>query len=65
DVACVAYCDEATFEVGLDTRPPYVRQQHGKAYKSRYLKPTFKSGRTTVSVFSVISLNFKLELFIN
>jgi transposase len=65
DVACYAFCDEATFKVSLDTTPPYVRRKRGNAYESRYLKPTFKSGRTTVSVFGVISLDFKSELFIN
>ena len=65
DVACVAFCDEATFEVGIDTTPPYVRRKRGKAYKSKNLKPTFKSGRTTISVFAIISLDFKSKLFIN
>jgi len=65
DVACMAFCDESTFEVGIDTRPPYVRRKAGNGFESRYLRPTFRSGRSTISVFGVISLDFKSELFVN
>ena len=64
DVACIAFYDEARFEIGLDTYTNYVRRKKGKVYESRYLKPIFKSGRSSVHVFSVVSLDFKSELFI-
>ena len=39
DWDCVAFSDEATFELGLDTRPAWVHRQKSKAYESRYSKP--------------------------
>jgi hypothetical protein len=47
----VAFSDEATFEIGLDTTPPWVRCKRGAAYESRNLKPTFKSGRSSVGIW--------------
>jgi hypothetical protein len=64
DWACVAWSDEATFEIGLDTTPPWVRRPKGKAYESQYLKPTFKSGRSAVGIWGCISLDFKGSLVI-
>ena len=58
----MCWSNECTFEIGLDTTPPYVRRPRGKAYESRYLKPTFKSGRETIGVWGVISLGKKGSL---
>ena len=50
DWALVAFSDESTFELGVDTSPPWVRRKRGTAYESRNLKPTFKSGRSSVGI---------------
>jgi hypothetical protein len=50
DWALVGFLDEAIFELGIDTRPPWVRRPTGKPYKSKYLKPTFKSRRLLVGI---------------
>jgi transposase len=60
----ICWSDEATFEVGYDATPSWVRRPKGKAYESKYLKPTFKSGRSSVGVWGCISLNFKGPLVI-
>jgi DDE superfamily endonuclease len=64
DWALVEFSDEATFELGIDTRPPWVRRPVGEAFESNYLKPTFKSGRLSVGIWGAISLNFKSKLHI-
>lgn len=51
--------DEATFEAGLDTRPCYATRRPGTAMESRYLKPTFKSGRTVLGIWGAIMLGEK------
>ena len=55
----VIWTDEATFETGLDTRTCYVTRRKGTAMESRYLKPTFKSGRTTIGIRGAITLGLK------
>ena len=55
----VIWTDEATFETGLDTRSCYVTRRKGTAMESRYLKPTFKSGRSTVGIWASIRLGEK------
>ena len=64
DWGAICWLDESTFEVGYDSTPAWVRRPIGKAYESRYLKPSFKSGRTSVGVWGCISLNFKGPLII-
>jgi transposase len=64
DWACVAFSDECTMEIGLDVTPPWVRRPKGKAYKSQYLKPTFKSGRSSIGVWGSISLNLKKNIVV-
>lgn len=64
DWAVVAWTDEMTIELGIDTTPPWVRRRHGEAYESKNLKPTFKSGRSSTGVYGAISLNFKSSLAI-
>ena len=54
DWACVDYGDEATFEIGIIPRT-HVWRPKGKAYESKYLQPTFKSGRSSLSVWGAIS----------
>jgi hypothetical protein len=53
-----------SFDIGYDSMPSWVCRPKGKAYESKYLKPTFKSGRISVSVWGCISLNFKGPLVI-
>ena len=64
DVACFCFSDESTFEIGIDTGPPWVRRKLGKAYESQNLKPTFKSGRSSVGIWGAISMDFKSDLVI-
>ena len=59
DWACVIWSDESTFETGLHTIPAWCRRMKRHAFESRYLKPTFKSGRSSVGLWGCISLNFK------
>ena len=63
DWACVDYGDEATFEIGLVPRT-HVWRPKGKAYESKYLQPTFKSGRSSIGVWGAISWNGKSKLVI-
>ena len=49
------WTDEATFETSLDSRTCYVMQRPGTAMESRYLKPTFKSKRTTLGISGAIT----------
>ena len=51
DVACICFSDESTFEIGLCRKSQYVRRRYGHAYESRYLEPTFKSGRSSVGIW--------------
>jgi Transposase/DDE superfamily endonuclease len=64
DWALVAFSDESTFEIGIDSTPPWVRRKQGTAYESRNLKPTFKSGRSSVGIWGCISLSKKGPLVI-
>ena len=64
DVACICFSDKSTFEISLCTKPRYVRRRYGHNYESRYLQPSFKSGRSSVGVWGVISLDVKSELVI-
>jgi len=64
DWALVAFSDESTFEIGINTTPPWVRRKQGTAYESRNLKPTFKPGRSSVGIWGCISLFKKDPLVI-
>jgi len=64
DWALVKFLDEATFKLGIDTRPPWVCRPTGKPYESKYLKPTFKSGCLSVGIWGAISLDFRSSLII-
>lgn len=55
----VIWTDEATFETGLDTRSCYVTRKQGDAMEYRYLKPTFKSGRSSIGIWGAITLGLK------
>jgi transposase len=50
----VCWSDEVTFEVGEDLRTFFVTRGAGREeeYATKNLRPTFKSGRTTVGVWS-------------
>lgn len=52
----VTWTDKATVETGLDTR------RKGTAMESRYLKPTFKSGKSSTGIWGVIVSGFKGSL---
>lgn len=54
DNRLVCWSDEVTFEVGEDTRTFWVTRGAGREeeYANKNLRPTFKSGRTTVGVWS-------------
>ena len=59
DWSRVIWTDEATFETGLDSRSCYVTRKIGTAMEARYLKPTFKSGRSTIGIWGAITLGLK------
>lgn len=59
DWAGVVWTDEATYETGLDTRSCYVSRRKGTAMEARYLKLTFKSGRSTIGIWGSITLDTK------
>ena len=63
----VIWTDEATFETGLDTRSCYVTRRKGTAMDFKYLKPTFKSGRSTIGIWGAIALGIKgpVHIYIN
>jgi hypothetical protein len=48
----VCWSDEVTFHVGADGSIFYVTRGAGEEYLEKNLKPSFKSGRTTVGVWS-------------
>jgi hypothetical protein len=50
----LCWSDEVTFEVGHNSRTIYISHRAGKkvAFLDNNLKPSFKSGRTSVSVWS-------------
>lgn len=64
DWVCVVWTDEATYETGLDTRSSYVTRRKGMAMEPRYLKLTFKSGRSTIGAWGGIILKKKNPLHI-
>ncbi len=55
----VIWTDKAKFETGLDTRSCYITRRKGKAMESRYLKLTFKNGRSTIGIWRAIALGIK------
>ena len=55
----VIWTDEATFETGLDIRSCYITRRKGTGMESRYLKPTFKSGRSNLGIWGAIALGVK------
>ena len=57
----VAWTDEATYEIGEDTRTRWVTRKKGHAMKARYLKVTFKSERSTVGIWGCITLKKKVR----
>ena len=60
----VYFLDESTFEIRIDITLPWVRRKKGTIYKSKNLKPTFKSGRSFVNIWVCISLFKKGPLVI-
>jgi hypothetical protein len=50
DWALFAFSDEATFEIGLDTRLAWVHRKICTAYESKNLKLTFKSRHSTIGI---------------
>ena len=59
DCKRVLWTDEATFEIGLDSRRCYIPRKPSMAMKSQYLKLTFKNRRTTLRIWGVITLGKK------
>ena len=59
DWALVGFSDELTFELGINTSPPWARRKIGEACESKNLKPTFKLGRSSGGIWGEISLEFK------
>jgi hypothetical protein len=50
----VIWTDEVTFEVGKDSRNIWVTRRPGEEYLEKNLKPSFKSGRVSISAWDAI-----------
>jgi hypothetical protein len=50
----VLWSDESTFEMGYDGRNWWITRGPGEEYLDKILKPSFKSGRTSVGVCDVL-----------
>ena len=48
----MCWSDEVSFEVGHDGSVFYVSRRPGEEYLAQNLKPSFKSGRSSVGVWS-------------
>ena len=55
----VIWTDKATFETKADTCSCYVSRKKDTAIKSKYLKFTFKSGRSTADIWGAIAWSIK------
>ena len=64
DRRCVNFSDESTFELGAHALTTYVKRKKSHAFKSQYLQPTFKSGRTKVNVWGCIDYTNEEKLVI-
>ncbi len=62
DWAKIIWTDEASFEVGFNTRQVTVWRRSYEKYNFDCLAPTFKSGRTSVMVWGAITSTTKSEL---
>jgi hypothetical protein len=60
----VIWTDEASFELGKNTRQVRVWRRPDEAFKEECLVPTFKSARMSVMVWGAIALGKKSELVI-
>ena len=59
DWALVGFSNKLIFKLRINTSPPQTCCKIGKAYKSKNLKPIFKSGRSSVGIQGEILLKFK------
>ena len=55
----VMFSDECNIELGLDGRVYWIWRRIGEEFDKDCLKPTFKSGRTSVGIWSFIFMNMK------
>jgi len=55
----IIWTDEASVELGKNTRVCRVWRRPGEAYINKCLAPTFKSGRVSMMVWSCIAYNYK------
>lgn len=53
------WTDESTFKTRFGANPTYVTKKKDTTYESRYLKPTFKSGQSTVGIWKTIAWDIK------
>jgi transposase len=60
----VCWSDECTMEVGYDGRQFWITRAPGEEYLPKNLKPTFKSGRTTISVWGCFMGNERGPLIV-
>lgn len=56
----VIWTDDAIFETGLDSHICFISWRIDTAMESQYLKPTFKSGKTTMGIWGAILLEKKV-----
>jgi transposase len=55
DWECVIWTDEASVEIGKDSRVVWVWRKPGERYDERCLAPTFKSGRQSLMVWGCMA----------
>jgi transposase len=60
----VMFTDECNIELGLDGRVYWIWRRADESLTSNCLKPTFKSGRTSVGIWSSIFKNMKGPLIL-
>jgi transposase len=55
DWKCVIWTDESSVEIGKDSRRGWVCRRPGEIYEEKCLKPTFKSGRTSLMIWGCMA----------
>ena len=60
----VCWSDESTFELGYDGRTVWITRAPGEEYLEKNLKPSFKSGRTSVGVWGCFMGRYRGPLVI-
>lgn len=55
--------DKVIFEMDLDSKSSYITRKIDIIIELYYLKLIFKNGQVTISIWSIITLSFKGQLY--